>query len=168
MRILVVDDEHLARDRLRRMLDALNGYELVGEAANGMEAVKRCEELKPDLVLLDLLMPVMDGMTALPLLLKAKPGVQVIMASTLTRKNAEVSLRALADGAADYVTKPTSTSELHSADAFKRELNDKIKAVAAASLPTDRASTGRQSRTSRAASLSARRSATREWRPSLS
>jgi two-component system response regulator AlgR len=43
MKILVVDDEHLARDRLKRMLSALDGYEMVGEAANGMEAVKRCE-----------------------------------------------------------------------------------------------------------------------------
>jgi two-component system chemotaxis response regulator CheB len=77
-------------------------------------------------------MPVMDGMTALPLILKKSPGIQIIMASTLTRKNAEVSLRALALGAADYVPKPSSTREIHSADRFKIELTQKVKALAEA------------------------------------
>jgi len=62
MRILVVDDENLARDRLRRMLESNGDHEVVGEAANGGEAVQQCSELQPDLVLLDIRMPGMDGL----------------------------------------------------------------------------------------------------------
>jgi len=72
-------------------------------------------------------MPVMDGMTALPQLLAAKPGLQVIMASTLTLKGASISLKALSKGAADYVPKPTSTGEINSAEDFKRELVSKVR-----------------------------------------
>src|SRR3546814_19688292 len=81
-------------------------------------------------------MPGMDGLTALPKRLAAKPGVQVIMASNLTRKNAEVSLRALQAGAADYLPKPSSTSELTGADVFRRELLGKVKALDKAARPT--------------------------------
>lgn len=62
MRILVVDDETLARDRLRRMLEADAAHEVVGEAANGVQAVSLCHELQPELVLLDIRMPGMDGL----------------------------------------------------------------------------------------------------------
>jgi two-component system chemotaxis response regulator CheB len=72
----------------------------------------------------------MDGLTALPLLLEARPGLPIIMASTLTRKNAEVSMRALALGAKDYVTKPSTASELTSATAFQQELIAKVRALA--------------------------------------
>ncbi|HSR72670.1 MAG TPA: chemotaxis-specific protein-glutamate methyltransferase CheB, partial [Kiloniellales bacterium] len=99
---------------------------------NGRLAVDTIARRDVELVVLDIEMPVMDGLTALPLLLAARPGVQILVASTLTRKNAEISLRAMAVGAADYVTKPSSTSELHSAEVFKRELVEKVKALAEA------------------------------------
>jgi two-component system, chemotaxis family, protein-glutamate methylesterase/glutaminase len=75
-------------------------------------------------------MPVMDGITAIPKLIAIDPAVKIIMASTLTLRGAEVSMKALQSGAADYVTKPSSTRELGAADSFKRELVSKVKALA--------------------------------------
>jgi two-component system, chemotaxis family, protein-glutamate methylesterase/glutaminase len=74
-------------------------------------------------------MPVMDGLTALPLLLQAQPKIAIIISSTLSRKNAEVSLRALRIGAKDYITKPTATSEAGAAQTFRDELLAKVKAL---------------------------------------
>jgi two-component system chemotaxis response regulator CheB len=74
-------------------------------------------------------MPDMDGITALPRLLAAKRELVVIMASTLTRRNAEISLRALALGAADYIPKPETTREVTTSESFRRELVEKIRAL---------------------------------------
>ena len=70
-------------------------------------------------------MPDLDGISALPLLLAKKRDLVIIMASTLTRRNAEISFKALSLGAADYIPKPESTRELDAADAFKRDLDRK-------------------------------------------
>ena len=132
-RVMVVDDSAVIRGLLTRFLEADSDISVVTSVSNGQMAIDKLDRADIEIVVLDIEMPVMDGMTALPLILKKKPGIQVLMASTLTRKNAEVSLRALSLGAADYVPKPSSTSEIHSADAFKIELTGKIKAIAEAS-----------------------------------
>jgi two-component system, chemotaxis family, protein-glutamate methylesterase/glutaminase len=80
-------------------------------------------------VVLDIEMPVMDGMTALPLLLRADAGVRVIMASTLTTRGADIALRALRLGAADYIPKPSTIGTV-SDDSFRRELLEKVKGLA--------------------------------------
>ncbi len=131
-RVMVVDDSAVIRGLLTRFLEADPAVSVVASVSNGQMAIDKLGRTDVEIVVLDIEMPVMDGMTALPLILKKKPGVQVLMASTLTRKNAEVSLRALSLGAADYVSKPSSTSEIHSADAFKNELTAKVKAIAEA------------------------------------
>ncbi len=131
-RVMLVDDSAVIRGLFSRFLEEEPEITVVVSASNGQMALGALARHDVEIIVLDIEMPVMDGMTALPLLLEAKPGVQVLIASTLTRKNAEISLRAMAAGAADYVTKPTSTSEIHSTDAFKRELTEKIKALAAA------------------------------------
>ncbi len=95
----------------------------------GRQAVNAVRAVRPDVVVLDIEMPVMDGMTALPLLLRADAGVRVIMASTLTTRGADIALRALRLGAADYVPKPSSIGTV-SDDGFRRELLEKVKGLA--------------------------------------
>ena len=132
IRVLVVDDSHVIRGLLTRTLDADPEIKVVGSAANGKAALDEVKKHDVDVIVLDIEMPVMDGMTALPQLIAAKPGVQVIMASTLTLKGASISMKALSNGAVDYVPKPTSTGEINSAEGFKRELVSKVKSWGAA------------------------------------
>src|SRR6201999_4610940 len=80
-------------------------------------------------LVLDIEMPVMDGMTALPLLLRADPGLRVIMASTLTTRGADIAMRALRLGASDYVPKPTSIGHATD-DRFRLEIISKVKGLA--------------------------------------
>lgn len=127
IRVLVVDDSYVIRGLLTRTLASDPGIKVVATAANGKMALDEVAKTEIDVVVLDIEMPVMDGMTALPQLLAARPGLQVIMASTLTLKNASISLKALSKGAADYVPKPTATGEINSAEDFKRELVSKVK-----------------------------------------
>src|SRR5262249_37813662 len=87
------------------------------------------ERRNPDVVILDVTMPDIDGITALPRLLEKKRDLVVIMASTLTRRNAEISLRALSLGAADYIPKPETSREVTTSASFQRELIDKIRAL---------------------------------------
>lgn len=144
---MVVDDSAVIRGLLTKHLEADPGISVVASAQNGEMALKTLERNEIDVVILDIEMPVMDGLTALPLLIKAKPGLKVIMASTLTRQNAEISLRALRAGATDYIPKPSSSSEINSAGDFKRELISKVLALA----PKGGAGTSRSVATSAAA-----------------
>src|SRR6266852_9932254 len=90
---------------------------------------EQVERSNPDVVVLDVDMPDIDGITALPRLLEKKRDLVVLMASTLTRRNAEVSLRALSLGAADYIPKPQSSREFATSPEFRRELIDKVRAL---------------------------------------
>ena len=130
-RIMVVEDSAVIRGLLTRLLESDPALRVVCSVADGAMAVRSIDRQPIDVVVLDIEMPVMDGLTALPKLLQASPRSRVIMASTLTERNADISLRALQMGAADYVTKPKSGRELQTADAFKRELLGKGKALAA-------------------------------------
>lgn len=129
IRVMVVDDSVVIRGLLSRWVEADPALQLVGSHRNGKLAVDDIERSNPDVVVLDIEMPEMDGLTALPLMLRKKRDLVVIMASTLTRRNAEVSLRALSLGAQDYVPKPESTSEVTTSIDFRRELIDKVKAL---------------------------------------
>ncbi len=131
-RVMVCDDSAVIRGLLTKALEADPAISVVSSVQNGALAVQHVTRDDVEVVVLDIEMPVMDGLTALPKLIEAKPGIQIIMASTLTRKNADISLRALQAGAADYVPKPSSRAELHSADEFQRELTQKVKALGAA------------------------------------
>ncbi len=154
-RIMVVDDSAVIRGLLTRALEADSTIEVVASVANGEMAINAMDRHDIEVVVLDIEMPVMDGLTALPKLLEKDPALKVLMASTLTRKNAEVSLRALSMGAADYVPKPTSTSGVTTGDDFKRDLVEKVKALGQA-----RRRTLPLSRVSRAPAADARRPGT--------
>lgn len=133
VRVLVVDDSAVVRGLIGRNLAAAPGIEVVGSAANGELALAELARKPTDVVVLDIEMPVMDGLTALSHITAKYPLIRVIMASTLTLRNAEISLKALQLGAADYVAKPESG--LGSAEAFQRELIAKVQALGARRAP---------------------------------
>jgi len=129
IRVMVVDDAVVVRGLLTRWIEAEAGLQIVGSMRSGREAIEQLERANPDVVILDVDMPDTDGITALPKLLEKKRDLIVIMASTLTRRNAEISLRALALGATDYIPKPQTTREITTSTSFRRELIDKIRAL---------------------------------------
>src|SRR5215212_3315552 len=131
IRVMVVDDAVVVRGLLARWIEAEPGLQLVASLRSGREAIEQIERTEPDVIILDVDMPDIDGITALPRLLAKKRDLVVIMASTLTRRNAEISLRALALGAADYIPKPETTREITTSAEFRRELMDKIRALGA-------------------------------------
>ena len=149
--VMVVDDSAVIRGFITRMLEADPDFRVVTTASNGEIAVKAVARYDIDVVILDIEMPVMDGLTALPLILKANPKVKVLMASTLTRRNATISIKALSAGAADYVPKPESTREAHASEEFRRELVSKIKAISRPRLRRGTTASGRSSATTLAA-----------------
>ena len=106
IRVMVVDDAVVVRGLFTRWLSDEPDMVVVGSCRNGYEAVENLLRINPDVVVLDIDMPEMDGLAALPLLLAKRPDLIVLIASTLTRRNAEVSIKALTLGAADYVLKP--------------------------------------------------------------
>src|SRR3984893_5738915 len=124
--VLIVDREGVARGLVSRWLEE-EGFQVVASLRTGRDAVNQIERANPDVVVLDVEMPELDGISALPLLLEKKRDLVVIMASTVTRRNAEISLRALALGAADYVPKPETNRGVTTSLEFRRELIEKIR-----------------------------------------
>jgi two-component system, chemotaxis family, protein-glutamate methylesterase/glutaminase len=128
VRVMVVDDSAIVRGLIVQMLEKHPGLAVVARAANGEAALAEMDRTPADVIVLDLEMPVMDGMTALPLMLAKRPGVRIIVASTLSQRNARISLEALQKGATDYVPKPETGSLVNAAE-FERELTSKIMAL---------------------------------------
>ena len=125
LRVMVVDDSAIVRGLIVRMLKADPRIEVTASCSNGQMAVTHAARHPLDVIILDIEMPIMDGLAALPRLLEAAPKVSIIMASTLTQRNASISLRALSLGATDYVAKPTS-DKLGASETFRRELIEKV------------------------------------------
>ena len=126
IRVMVVDDAVVVRGLVSRWIDEEPGMQVVASLRTGRQAVDQLERTNPDVVILDVEMPDLDGLSALPLLLEKKRDLVVIMASTLTRRNAEVSLKALSYGAADYIPKPETNREVTTSASFRRDLIEKI------------------------------------------
>jgi len=129
-RILIVDDSAVMRSLLRSVLRAAQGFEVVGTAGDGETALNLIEELRPDLVLLDVEMPVMDGLATLRKLRGRGHKIPVIMCSALTHRGGRVTIEALASGASDYVAKPKGQGgPVEAMQTLSRELLPKITAL---------------------------------------
>jgi two-component system chemotaxis response regulator CheB len=129
---MVVDDSAVVRGLETRMLEEDPSIQVVASVGNGQMALQALDRHEIDVVVLDIEMPVMDGLTALPQLLRKRPGIKVIMASTLTLKNAEVSLKAMQMGASEYLSKPSTSRELSGGTDFRHDLVEKVKALGGA------------------------------------
>jgi two-component system chemotaxis response regulator CheB len=132
---MVVDDSAVIRGALTRICESDPGISVVATAVNGYAALSSLKRIPVDVVILDIEMPVMDGLTALPEILKISPKTKVLMASTLTLRNAEISLKALSLGASDYIPKPSTAQEVQNLDSFRRELVTKVRILAGRPLP---------------------------------
>ncbi|MCJ2084830.1 chemotaxis response regulator protein-glutamate methylesterase [Methylobacterium sp. E-005] len=137
IRVLVADDSAVVRGLVARWIGEA-GFELVGTASNGRIAIEMIAKHDPDVVLLDIEMPELDGTTALPRMLAMSPSVQVVMMSTLTTRNADISLKCLALGAVDYIAKPESSRGVTTSDVFRAELIERVRVFGAARSRTRR------------------------------
>ncbi len=129
IKVMIVDDSAVVRGLVSRWVDEEPGLITVARHPNGKLAVEDVAASEPDMILLDIEMPVMDGLTALPLLLRARPAAKVLVVSTLSRRNAEISFAALSLGALDYVPKPSSNRDITLLPEFRSEVIRKIKAL---------------------------------------
>ncbi|MFM9856867.1 chemotaxis response regulator protein-glutamate methylesterase [Pseudoxanthobacter sp. M-2] len=156
LRVMIVDDSMLIRSIVGGWLRAAPDLEVVATHANGRRAVDDVAKSRPDVVVLDLEMPEMDGLTALPLILERAPGTVVLVASSLTRRGAEISLRALTRGAADYLAKPEAVQGQSGAEPFRDELLAKIRALGRRSRPSSAARTSERKAAAAAPTVAAR------------
>ena len=129
--MMVVDDSVVIRGLISRWIAAEPDMVVAASLRTGLDAVNQIERVNPDVAVLDIEMPELDGISALPQLLAKKRNLIVIMASTLTRRNAEVSFKALSLGASDYIPKPESTREASAAEIFHHDLIQKIRSLGA-------------------------------------
>ncbi|MCP5195766.1 MAG: chemotaxis response regulator protein-glutamate methylesterase [Gammaproteobacteria bacterium] len=129
IRIMLIDDSAVIRRLLTDVLTGDPQLEVVGSAQNGQIALEKLPTLNPDLVILDVEMPVMDGLETLTEIRKRQPRLPVIMFSSITERGAVVTLEALARGANDYITKPANTGNMgKSLQRVRDELIPRIKA----------------------------------------
>jgi len=128
---MVVDDSVVIRGMISRWIGAEPDMEVIASLRTGLDAVNQLERANPDVAVLDIEMPELDGISALPKLLEKKRDLIIIMASTLTRRNAEISFKALSLGASDYIPKPESTREASAAETFRHDLIQKIRHLGA-------------------------------------
>ncbi len=148
IRVLVVDDSAVVRRVIGDIINSEPGMSLAGTAVDGADGLEKIKELKPDLVTLDLEMPVMGGLDVLSHLRKQRSQVPVIVVSSLTRKGSAPTLEALARGASDYVSKPTSSGDPRSPRSdIRGELVPRILALGSPRRPGSRPSVGSTRRT---------------------
>lgn len=129
IKVMIVDDSAVIRGFLGKILGETPEIEIVTTAANGAIAVANLEKNRCDIIMLDVEMPVMDGLTAIPKLLEVQPDVKIIMCSTLTTENGETTFKALKLGAVDCIAKPTTTQDIYAKDTFRDILLHTVKEI---------------------------------------
>lgn len=112
MKVLIVDDLSFMRSVIGDMLNA-SGFTVIGEAVDGLDAVNKFKSLKPDIIILDITMPVMDGLEALEEIKKIDPQSTIVMCSSMSDQ--DNIIRAIQLGASDFVVKPFKKSRMISA-----------------------------------------------------
>ncbi|MGL4441385.1 MAG: protein-glutamate methylesterase/protein-glutamine glutaminase, partial [Bosea sp. (in: a-proteobacteria)] len=132
--VLIVDDSVVARGLFNRWISEHPRLEVVGLASDGLNAVRMASRLQPNLIILDIDMPVMDGLTALPEILKASPDSCIVIASSLTARSARLSLQCLSLGATDIQPKPDSNRDLTMSLSFRHELIAKLEGLIGANI----------------------------------
>ena len=130
LRVLVVDDTIMYRKVLSDILNTMPGVEVVGTANNGRIALSRLATLKPDLITLDVEMPIMDGLETLTAMHQDYPEIGVIMLSTLTKRGSEITMKALELGAFDFITKPDAEAKQENMQYLRSALLPRIQAFA--------------------------------------
>jgi two-component system, chemotaxis family, protein-glutamate methylesterase/glutaminase len=125
VRILIVDDSAFVRKALSTMLQSEPDFEIVGVANNGKEAVEKTSELKPDIITMDVEMPIMNGLEALKIIMEQNP-TPVLMISSITTEGAEATIEALSLGAVDFISKQ---STLTIQQTMRDDLVSKVKAI---------------------------------------
>lgn len=128
LRVLVVDDTIMYRKVVGDILAAMPGVEVVGTANNGKIALSRIAALKPDLITLDVEMPIMNGLETLEAMQKDHPDIGVIMLSTLTKRGSDITLKALEMGAFDFIAKPDAEAKQENVQYLRNALLPRIKA----------------------------------------
>lgn len=124
VRVLVVDDSNFFQHRLKDIISEHPDLKVIGIASNGREAVEKAEQLKPDIITMDFEMPVMDGITAIKLIMASRK-VPILMFSSLTYEGAKVTLDALAAGALDFIPKDFAEVS-RSSDSLKKKLHERL------------------------------------------
>ncbi len=138
IRVMVVDDALVVRGIVARWIGEERGIEVVATHRSAKGGLDDLPRVRPDVLILDIEMPDMDGVTALPLFLSKQPGLAVIVASTLTLRNAELSIRCLSLGAMDCLAKPQTSGEMTSTADFRRELIDRVRALGGRAVARER------------------------------
>ncbi len=129
IRVVIADDSLFVRRMLREILTLESGISVVGEAKDGIEAVKLVKDLKPDVLLLDIIMPNKDGLSALEEIMQSNP-IPVVIFSALTKQDASITFEALEKGAVDFILKPGGLPIPTSLEEVRRELITKVRIAA--------------------------------------
>lgn len=130
IKVLIVDDSEVYRVFLHNILGSEYDIEIVSMARNGKVALPRVSHYKPDVVLLDYEMPEMDGLSAIPEIKRLSPATRIIMFSSHTKQGARLTIKALNEGADDFITKPTTSLEGGVIEELRRQVLERIRALA--------------------------------------